>query len=111
MGDDIEDALAGRDSNGLVSHGTITDDNALMVPSWGTSSSSAAPVQGTGGTWADIGKTAVAGIVQGLFRPLSIGTPRPAVASASSGISTGMIVAGVAGVGLLGFLLMRGRSA
>jgi hypothetical protein len=120
FGDAIDDDLAGPDSalvastNKTESSGiTLTD--SLLTPAWASGASSAPPINAANSTpasssWADVGKQLVAGITSGLFRPT---TPlyKPSTLGATSGISTGAIVAGVAALGVVGFLIMRRREA
>lgn len=118
MGDAIEDELAGEDGFAVASRGPLrlTDDN-LMIPSFATSGASAppAPLGSSNNTqtfsWGDLGKTAVAGVIQGIFKT---GAPAPKPVSLSSsgpGISTGVVLAGVGAAVLVGVLLLRRQSA
>lgn len=103
----------------------LNDDN-LMVPSFMPPptplpfstgpAGSAGPVTASQSnttqsfSWTDIGKTAVAGLVQGIFKPPA--PPKPTViGGGGSGISTGLVVAGVGAAVLIGVLLLRRQSA
>ena len=115
MGDAVDDILAGADSDPLQSKPAITSalsNDQLMVPAFAASSSASPPIS-TGASagnnssawsWSDIGRTFVAGLTQGLLKPLA---PTP-VKPVSSGISTPVLVAGgLAVVGLAVILLRR----
>ncbi len=119
MGDAVDDVLAGTDADGLMSAPAISSsssDSALAVPSWGTSSTSAPPInvsQGNASTaWGNFASTFASGLLKSFVPGLA---PKPAavshVGAPSSGPSTALIVGGVAGVGVLAYLLLRRRSA
>lgn len=62
-------------------------------------------------SWTSIGQTLVSGLVSGILRPSA---PKPTTILApasSSGISTGLVVGGVAAAALLVVLFVRRRSA
>lgn len=114
LGDDLEDALAGPDSNALQTAPPQIVDFQLKQPTWVSSSTSAAPVATTGSndpsswSWGDLAKNLVQGVVQGVTRPTTLARPS-ALTSSTGGLSTGVIVAGLAALGLVGFLVLRGH--
>lgn len=112
LGDDLEDSLAGPDSNALQSAPPQLVDFQLRQPTWASSSTSAAPVAAAGSnnpsswSWGDLAKNLVQGVVQGVTRPTAIAQPSM-LSSSTGGVSTGVIVAGVAALALVGFLVLR----
>lgn len=118
LGDDL-DSLFDPGSY-LNTQFDLADSNSagLTTPTWTSSSTAAPPLsaaqtsQGNNSSswsWGDLAKNFVQGVVQGVTKP----TPQTSMLmpSSSSGISTGVIVAGVAALGLVGFLVMRRQSA
>lgn len=113
LGDDIEDALAGKDSDGLLSNPVPVATDGLLTPTWASSSTSAAPVAVSQGntpsawSWSGFATSLVQGVTKGLTMPKTPTTLLPA----SSGVSTGLVLAGVGGLVVVGLLLMRKRDA
>lgn len=114
LGDDIEDALAGKDSDGLLSNPVPVATDGLLTPTWASSSTSAPPVSVSQGnnssswSWSGFASSLVQGVTRGLTMPK---TPTTLLPASSSGISTGLVLAGVGGLVVVGLLLMRKRDA
>lgn len=107
IGDAVDAALAGDDGAAVASANTGTDVWSVLAGS--TAAAPPPPAQSSSSSsWSSILQPLVAGLVQGVTSPFA---PKRPPAPVSSGLSTGVIVAGVAGVALVGFLLLRRREA
>lgn len=112
FGDAVDDILAGKDGDGLVSNPVPVASDNLLVPSFVTSVPSVPPPTPTQGnnaqSWTTVGQNLVLGLFGGLTKPVP---PKPMTMLGSSSSSTvPIIIGGVAVVGLA-VLLMRRRSS
>jgi hypothetical protein len=112
FGDAVDDILAGKDGDGLVSNPVPVASDSLLTPTWASSATSAPPPTPTQGnnpqSWTTVGQNLVLGIFGGLTKPT---TPvKPLMLGTSSSSTVPLLIGGVAVVGLVA-LLMRRRSS